>query len=223
MTKFLLVGVSHDLQARRLMNSQCEASFCEKVLPHLTNNSVIFAEGLYNPSLVRPGSKSYSLGDFGNVLGEVRPTFGFCDPRWDKNPNKVARRTQMITDWIKLANKIFQFSSVPTTGPNVLKAIMADDFECDVLYKLSSEGVELARYVQGSIRKFDRSYSEAMQKCKTDTCIFVGGLAHCLSLAKRTGYEYVNLDEGIVERQPQELYLGYAATHVCPDKVLSMI
>ncbi len=225
MTDFVLAGVMHSVsdrgQTQSLMTTQCMSEFKRRVVPRVTSQSVIFAEGSYRNDLVFPEAEEYKsvLGSLEKVFDHnIRPAFGFKDPRWSSDVVVNRQRIQIASSWILHANKVFEFRDIPTSYEEMIERIRAKDFRCSLKGVCDSKDLEHARHVMEMNRRFNRNYVGAMnqRKGKSDLCVLVAGFAHCMSVALHTNWPI----EALYKEDVEGMYLGYMTTHVCPQLIL---
>lgn len=232
MTEFIIAGVMHDMDpitimGNSLMDSISEEQFRLRITPKITDKSIVFHEGFISSQLFRPGMDAYEKrrAELVPVLGEIRPTLGFVDSRWDVSYPKRLGRIKIVQDWIAYANEAFRFASYPETMAKLDAMIRADQFEFVRTQPAWRGEKEYARHMYTSTRRFNRSHIEAMRRAdgKFDTCVVIAGYVHAMALSRLTGYQLENLvDVKTNYADSVSLYAAYANIMYLPQALLGL-
>jgi|GEM_PF-7062301 len=228
MTKTLLVASVHALGTSAglddLMNDRSYARFKEQVLPHITNKSLVLCEGILSDSPITPTHPKY---DFikKRMLGDaltVQPTLWGFDHRQsgsqEKDQAKIARHdlwTRVVQQTLEYPT--WKYMQVRTFAQVLELARTSSSDDVRLIETPSSEQVEVARWIRAINRKFDRLYLEGMRKHspRYDSCVFIGGGAHVVSMALKSEHEAIDLSEAGTEST--QMLMAYLVDYVWPN------
>lgn len=224
MTQFLLAGISHAGDGDGFMDPPSKEAFRRRVVPLLTENSVVLSEGYFVSGLVRPGSEEYGVFVRITGIGDAvqRPLFAAVDPRFTRDKKKTATRGRIDDEWSNfVALHMRVFTARPTTTQEAIELIHADSVVCKTTATPTSADLQNARHVLSKSGRFDRTYRDAMRRLdgRCDICVCLTGAMHTIMLAKETGYPVERLwEEGTVT--PDELIHTYVEMYAGPRLVL---
>ncbi len=196
--------------------------FKEKIVPLVTNNTLILQEGFARETLIRPAHPLYdrALWYLQHPFGEARPVIGGFDYRTTGDISKDRKYMQAADLWHDLAANLFGVDY--STAPQSLAELQERVRGCQLNERLrrvpTSREVEFAKTIERGSTSFDQRYIAAMKRYQSqfDRIILIAGGAHCLSIAGKTHYSIkFMLDE---EAAP-ELYYAYLCDYIWPSIV----
>ena len=200
-----LVAITHELSEGsndRLMNDVCAARFKERVMPRITNRSLILCEGFNHDALVGPKHPKYDFTRnflFGDALGSITPTFGGFDPRHTPSAEESNMIAAMYDEWQSTVMRIIRLDTstirIPVGVGEVVEAIRRGGPSVELDRRPTQRQVALAAAIRDTNKMFDRRYLDAIRAYsrKFDTCLFVGGASHVVSMALKRAYPIIDL------------------------------
>lgn len=228
-----LVGVTHrvgrTMAESKLMGDTSEKLFAETIVPRITDRSILFSEGAFRAN-IRPDQREYedqlrgisaSLASSGK-----RPVLGFSDPRsllGPKGIQEMVSDTLLVLDFFTGA--VRYLDKPPKTLAAAVEFVVAarDSVKFELRREPSQQVRTAMRRLAGYNEKFDELHIRKLEASSKEFehGYLVAGLAHCLSIHLKTGWDLEVLDNE-QNSDPRDVVRGYYNVYVFPRLILQI-
>ncbi len=198
-----LIGIRHTLpgpgEQRRYMREGSLALFTERVVPTLSNESVIIVESRFKRTPVRSGDPEYEeiLAEYCPPLFEsrVRPTFVLPDPVGKWTYDKYCaheRQFIVVTDFLE---EHLEISDVPSDWDRFLDRVKTAQYHFRLRQEPSAQVRQFARNVFHTSQKRNKAFMDAALRFVDQQVILLVGWQHALSVYSSSGWPIQVLTE----------------------------
>ena len=207
-----------------LIGPQSQALFETRILPLITNQSVIYQEGWWHSTLKSGDLEySYQLRRFNKTLSksDKQPELAFADHRFTKPLHKQQAHINDLGTMIEFGERWVEVKPIPYTIQQALQIIKDRSFQFRFKNILSDKIKKVAGRIISVNDRFTADHISRMTADANmyDRCFLVAGLAHCISIHLKTEWQPEFLYDWMQQGAVTNAFKGYFNTHVLPRLV----
>lgn len=198
MKKVTLLGCTHRNDPNlpsRLMDDYGDALFAREILPHVTDETVIVAEGAYFKGIHTPSHPLYktSLGDICPSLAQSgkKPRIIYNDYLFEISTVKRAKQMSQVGDFAQYCtnNISIDLSLIPSKASDFLPVLEQDDLYI-IKRKPSQSIAQLARTAAVVNKRRTAAFVKAIERAVklSEHVLVITGLSHSIDIHQKHGF-----------------------------------